>query len=174
MEEQIHRPENEASAKTFQTCRRHLKIRQQPICFLAGGSGKPANDPRQLLRSETVEEKVCNYEIENLLCRIPFKDIHVNELHLRSSWPAFQQLPTRVCQHAFARVQTDHSSVRKTATALNQGTPVAFPSQQDMSRGVNLTQKNRAAALQLLTGQQEFHPTVVRSQDVKAHVQPAA
>jgi len=93
----------------------------------------------------------------------------VDELDSGGLYVLTTQSPPSPGEHAFARIHTNDLGPGKSAAALHQASPVAFPQQKNVPNRGNVIQEGGAATLQLLSRQEEFHPSVMRRQRIKAH-----
>ena len=148
---------------------RGVKIRQEPNGVRLSSLRENGDQRGQLVRPKTVEEKMRDHRVEGMARRGPFERICMNKLNsIKIQFMASQPF-LRQPQHVGAGVHAHDARSFQLAPAFEQEPPVAFTHDQDIFEMIIFSQESGAAALQLISGEQEFHAAVVRCQSIKAH-----
>jgi len=147
----------------------HLKICEQPCRTRRCGAGQIRNHLLQFLGRETIEKKMRDNQIERLLLRLPGESVRVNEFDALRIKSALRQAFARGPQHPGTGVHDSGACRRKLPSAFYKEATVPFADNQDMLRSIHSVQKQRAAVLQLLSGEHTLHPAVMARERIKAH-----
>ena len=169
-EKTVHQCMNGLGAPSGRPRCGHRKIHYDPSRTGRGATGEFLHDNGQLLRRETVEEKAGHDGIV-FSCRRPWEDVgfHPVDFCRRAG-------QSRACasQHFFAALDAGEFGVGKFCGAGFGKFAVSFADAQNAPAIAQFPQPCRSRPLQPLTGSQRFHPIVMRSQQVEAHVRRGA
>ena len=167
-EESVHSFEDEAGTQPRKTLQRSLEIREQPGGITPYSSCDAGDERLKLIGAEAIQKEMGNDKVLPSR-RIPFENIGVDKRHrLRIQAKPLQSISSDL-DHPGARVYTGDLSQGQPFAALEQKAAMAFAENQNITGIRDTIQKCRATALQLFTGEEEFHAAIMRRKDIETH-----
>src|ERR1051325_7796455 len=148
---------------------RYLKIRKQPSGAGLRRRRKLRNDLRQQRLGKTIEEEMSHDQIERWRERRPFRQCRLNECRPRRPPARFLPSGAGAIEHRTACIHAYNPGLRQLAGAYLEESARPFTDNQNVAAIANFLQPRKPAALQFLPGQDEFHPTIMWRETIKAH-----
>jgi hypothetical protein len=123
----------------------------------------------QLVGAEAIEKKMRDDQVVGFVGWHPVQDVGLGEFHANCSRFAARQPATGFGQHSFTRINASNPCVWKPAATLDQATTMAFAQEQNTPGARNFIEERRAATLEFFSREHEFHPAVMRREEIKTH-----
>lgn len=169
-EEAIHRRDDPARAPACEAVRGDLEVRNDPVRSFLHGGRQARHERGKLIGTKAIEEEIRDNEIEALRGRGPREDVRVNVFDATAAMASEDfHAPPRLPQHGGARVEDGDVRGAIYLHQFAEKTSIAFTEQQNVLCKPHLIEKGCPASLQFASGQQPFHPAIMRRERVEAH-----